>query len=122
VANVQWRDEGRYLCQLSVHPPSVMWRRLRLRRPLVHLLDGDMAPASALHYDEGSTVEMVCRVRRPPLYHTTVRWHVSEKESKNFQASEAARKGFSLIWSDVSARLNSQPFLTRPCISSSAGD
>ena len=76
VSGVRWRDEGRYVCQLSVHPPTLLWRRLRVHRPLVHVLDGDGAPVTSLHYDEGSTIHVVCRVRRAPLYRATVRWQV----------------------------------------------
>ena len=28
----------------------------------------------ALHYDSGSTIEMLCRVRRPPAYQARVVW------------------------------------------------
>ena len=45
-----------------------------LVRPVVHLLDGDENPVADLHYDEDTTVEMVCRVKRPPLYHVSVQW------------------------------------------------
>ncbi len=104
---------ARYVCQLSVHPPALLWRRLRLLRPQVRLLDGqgqqgqqgrgqdlglglgqdlgqDLGQgqglglgepvggaASSLHYDEGSTIRMTCRVHRAPLYHASVRWQVS---------------------------------------------
>ena len=29
-----------------------------------------------LHYDVGTTIEMTCRVKRPPLYHVSVTWEV----------------------------------------------
>ena len=74
IQNVQWRDEGIYLCQLSIHPPSLMWSRLELVRPVVHLLDGDSNPVVDLHYDSGTSIEMVCRVRRPPRYHVSIQW------------------------------------------------
>ncbi len=77
IQSVQWRDAGVYLCQLSVHPPALMWSRLTLVRPVVHLLDGDGKPVRDLHYDSGTTIEMQCRVRRPPLYHTSVQWEVT---------------------------------------------
>lgn len=67
VTQVHWRDSGIYLCQLSVHPPSLIWARLDLDLPVVHLLDSDASPVTALHYDAGTTVEMMCRVKRPPL-------------------------------------------------------
>ena len=76
IDNVQWRDEGRYICQLAVHPPSLIWSRLRIIRPLVHLLDSDMKPVADLHYDVGTTIEMVCRVKRPPKFHVSVQWEV----------------------------------------------
>ena len=76
IDNVQWRDEGRYICQLAVHPPSLIWSRLRIIRPLVHLLDSDMKPVADLHYDVGTTIEMVCRVKRPPRFHVSVQWEV----------------------------------------------
>ena len=44
--------------------------------PVVHLLDGDSNPVVELHYDVGTTIEMVCRVRRPPLSHATVLWEI----------------------------------------------
>ena len=34
---------------------------------VVHILDSEEAPVWELHYDVGTTVEMVCRVKRPPL-------------------------------------------------------
>ena len=71
----------RYVCQLSVHPPTLLWRRLRLVRPLVHVLDGQGEPVASLHYDEGSTIRMTCRVRRAPLYHTSVRWQARTRAS-----------------------------------------
>lgn len=74
IQNVQWHDEGRYLCQLSVYPPALMWSRLELIRPIVHLLDGDHKPVTALHYESGSTIEIVCRVRRPPYYQASLVW------------------------------------------------
>ena len=45
-------------------------------RPLVQLLDGDSNPVKDLHYDVGTTIEMTCRVKRPPLYHVTLTWEV----------------------------------------------
>ncbi|XP_059091531.1 uncharacterized protein LOC131887057 [Tigriopus californicus] len=77
IQNVQWHDEGRYLCQLSVYPPSLMWSRLELIRPIVHLLDGDHKPVTALHYESGSTIEIVCRVRRPPYYQASLVWEAT---------------------------------------------
>jgi hypothetical protein len=53
-----------------------MWARLTLVRPVVHLLDGEANPVRDLHYDSGTTIEMMCRVRRPPLYHTSILWEV----------------------------------------------
>ena len=76
IDNVQWRDEGRYICQLAVHPPSLIWSRLKIIRPLVHLLDSDMKPVADLHYDVGTTIEMVCRVKRPPKFHVSIQWEV----------------------------------------------
>ena len=34
---------------------------------MVHLLDSEGQPVWELHYDVGTTVEMMCRVKRPPL-------------------------------------------------------
>jgi hypothetical protein len=34
---------------------------------VVHILDNEEAPVWELHYDVGTTMEMVCRVKRPPL-------------------------------------------------------
>ena len=81
INNVQWKDEGKYLCQLAVHPPSLIWSRLHIIRPLVHLLDSDMNPVADLHYDVGTTIEMVCRVKRPPLFHVSVLWEVQRHHS-----------------------------------------
>ena len=67
VTNVGWHDAGIYLCQLAVHPPSLIWARLDIEPPIVHILDSEEAPVWELHYDVGTTVEMVCRVKRPPL-------------------------------------------------------
>ena len=39
-----------------------------------HPQDSESNPVRDLHYDSGSTIEMVCRVRRPPAYHTRVVW------------------------------------------------
>eukprot|EP00095_Tigriopus_kingsejongensis_P008541 snap_masked-scaffold81_size397536-processed-gene-2.12 protein:Tk08541 transcript:snap_masked-scaffold81_size397536-processed-gene-2.12-mRNA-1 annotation:"GI21707" len=78
IQNVQWRDEGRYLCQLSVYPPTLMWARLELIRPVVHLLDGDHKPVTALHYESGSTIEIICRVRRPPYYQASLVWEAQK--------------------------------------------
>ena len=50
--------------------------------PVVHLLDGDSNPVVELHYDVGTTIEMVCRVRRPPLSHATVLWEVSKRRPR----------------------------------------
>ena len=36
--------------------------------------DSDGSPVRDLHYDSGSTIEMLCRVRRPPAYQTRVVW------------------------------------------------
>ena len=81
IDNVQWRDEGRYICQLAVHPPSLIWSRLKIIRPLVHLLDSDMKPVADLHYDVGTTIEMICRVKRPPKFHVSVQWEVQRLHS-----------------------------------------
>ena len=67
MTNVGWQDAGIYLCQLAVHPPSLIWTRLDIDPPVVHILDSEEAPVWELHYDVGTTVEMVCRVKRPPL-------------------------------------------------------
>ena len=39
--------------------------------------DSDGSPVRDLHYDSGSTIEMLCRVRRPPAYHTKVVWEAT---------------------------------------------
>ena len=49
---------------------------------VVHLLDGDSNPVMELHYDVGTTIEMVCRVRRPPLSYATVIWEVSPNHKR----------------------------------------
>jgi hypothetical protein len=49
------------------------------------LLDGDSNPVVELHYDVGTTIEMVCRVRRPPLSHATVLWEVSPFRCLSYQ-------------------------------------
>lgn len=67
VSNVGWHDVGIYLCQLVVHPPSLIWARIELEPPIVHLLDSEGSPVRELHYDTGTTVEMMCRIKRPPL-------------------------------------------------------
>ena len=81
IDNVQWRDEGKYICQLAVHPPSLIWSKIKIIRPLVHLLDSDMNPVADLHYDVGTTIEMVCRVKRPPMFHVSVQWEVQRLHS-----------------------------------------
>ena len=81
IDNVQWRDEGKYICQLAVHPPSLIWSKINIIRPLVHLLDSDMNPVADLHYDVGTTIEMVCRVKRPPMFHVSVQWEVQRLHS-----------------------------------------
>ena len=43
VHSVRWRDEGLYLCQISVHPPAILWSRLVIDRPIVHLLESHMS-------------------------------------------------------------------------------
>ena len=43
-------------------------------RHVIHLQDSESNPVRDLHYDSGSTIEMLCRVRRPPAYHTRVVW------------------------------------------------
>ena len=40
---------------------------LKVLIKVVHMLDSEEAPVWELHYDVGTTVEMVCRVKRPPL-------------------------------------------------------
>ncbi len=67
VTNVGWADAGIYLCQLAVHPATVIWTSLEIEPPVVHILDAEETPVWELHYDVGTTVEMVCRVKRPPL-------------------------------------------------------
>lgn len=67
VAQINWQDAGIYLCQLAVHPPTLIYTRLEIEPPVVHILDSEGAPVWELHYDVGTTVEMVCRVKRPPL-------------------------------------------------------
>ena len=46
-----------------------------------------------LHYDEGTTIEMTCRVERPPLYHVTLDWVV---EYQQIYASSAAGTHYEL--------------------------
>ena len=75
VSNVGWTDTGTYLCQLAVHPPALIWTQLEIDPPVVHLLDVDGAPVWELHYDVGTTLEMLCRIKRPPLQGPyTVEW------------------------------------------------
>lgn len=68
VRDVRWSDRGRYLCQLSTHPPEILWSRLEILRPRVRLR------ADNFHYDSGSTVELLCAVQRPPLYRVSIQW------------------------------------------------
>ena len=90
VRNVQWRDEGLYLCQLSVHPPSLMWSVLELERPLVHILDGDGHPVADLHHDAGSTIDIICRVRRPPHYQVSLRWEAHTLASRSWAVTSTS--------------------------------
>ena len=76
IDNVQWRYLVKYICQLAVHTPSFLGSRVRVIRPLVHLLDSEMNPVADLDYDVGTRIEKVCRVKRPPLYHVSVQWEV----------------------------------------------
>lgn len=77
VSSVDWHDSGLYLCQLAVHPPALIWSRLEIEQPVVHLLDGEGQPVWELHYDVGTTVEMMCRVKRPPLQGPfSIEWEV----------------------------------------------
>jgi len=41
-----------------------------------------------LHYDVGTTIEMVCRVRRPPLSHATVLWEVSPAHKRHLRITD----------------------------------
>lgn len=74
INNVQWKDEGTYICQLAVHPPALLWTTLAIKRPLVHLLDNELNPVADLHYDVGATIEMTCTIQQPPLYQVGVDW------------------------------------------------
>ena len=83
VSNVGWNDAGLYLCQLAVHPPALIWTRLEIDPPVVHLLDVDGAPVWELHYDVGTTLEMMCRIKRPPLQGPyTVEWEARSEQGQ----------------------------------------
>ncbi len=84
IANIGWADVGIYLCQLSVHPPSLIWASLEIDPPVVHLLDSDGKPVRELHYDTGTTVQMMCRVKRPPVRGPNiVEWEVRTASKPN---------------------------------------
>ena len=72
-----------YLCQ-----HSVSYNSLEIIISVVHLLDGDSNPVVELHYDVGTTIEMVCRVRRPPLSHATVLWEVSPAHKRHLRLTD----------------------------------
>ena len=51
IRSVRWRDQGIYLCQISVHPPAILWSRLVIDRPLVHLLESQVSLQNILVKD-----------------------------------------------------------------------
>ena len=47
-----------------------------------------------LHYDAGSTIEMLCRVKRPPAFKVSLRWEVTRaKDNKLFILNHDVTRG-----------------------------
>ncbi|XP_059093608.1 uncharacterized protein LOC131888706 [Tigriopus californicus] len=56
------RDNGTYVCQVSRHPPIILFTHVKIIVPRVHLVDEDRQEISEKHYKPGSTIELHCRV------------------------------------------------------------
>eukprot|EP00095_Tigriopus_kingsejongensis_P011063 maker-scaffold23_size669530-snap-gene-2.11 protein:Tk11063 transcript:maker-scaffold23_size669530-snap-gene-2.11-mRNA-1 annotation:"PREDICTED: obscurin-like" len=57
------RDNGTYVCQVSRHPPIILFTHVRIIVPKVQLVDEDGREISEKHYKPGSTIELHCRVQ-----------------------------------------------------------
>ena len=71
VSRVEYEDAGYYHCQLATHPPSLVWTRLDLLRPVFSMSSQD------LHYHRGSQIKLRCEVSRGPLYSSSLEWRVT---------------------------------------------
>ncbi len=99
ISNVQWRDAGIYLCQLSVHPPAILVSRLQLVKPVVNIIDftTSVSAPRELYYDSGTTIELACRVRLAPMGGASIMWQVAHAEGTRILNMDVTRGGVRVV-------------------------
>ncbi|XP_063584952.1 obscurin-like isoform X1 [Penaeus indicus] len=70
----QRRDQGSYECQVSTHPPKVLYVRLNIVAPVVEIIDERGSSVLEKFYKTGSTIELKCTISQMPQAQTFILW------------------------------------------------
>ncbi|XP_066989527.1 opioid-binding protein/cell adhesion molecule-like isoform X1 [Macrobrachium rosenbergii] len=74
----QRRDQGTYECQISTHPPKILYVRLNIVAPVVEIIDERGASVQEKFYKTGSTIELKCTISQMPQAQTFILWRHGE--------------------------------------------
>ncbi|XP_076035957.1 uncharacterized protein LOC143021941 isoform X2 [Oratosquilla oratoria] len=78
VKYTQRRDEGIYECQVSTHPPRILYVVLNIVAPVVEIIDERGANVHEKFYKTGSTIELRCTISQMPQAQTFILWRHGE--------------------------------------------
>ncbi|XP_068222175.1 uncharacterized protein [Palaemon carinicauda] len=78
VKYTQRRDQGTYECQISTHPPKILYVRLNIVAPVVEIIDERGASVQEKFYKTGSTIELKCTISQMPQAQTFILWRHGE--------------------------------------------
>lgn len=73
------RDEGLYECQVSTHPPKVLYVQLNVVVPKVVVVDDHGGSLTDKFYKAGSTIELKCVISQVPHPSSYVTWRHGER-------------------------------------------
>ncbi|XP_076041008.1 cell adhesion molecule 1-like isoform X2 [Oratosquilla oratoria] len=73
ISNVQARDEGTYVCQVSTHPPQIRHVYLKVTMPGIEIRDKRGTVVTEKYYQVGSRIALQCVVNPAPP-RTLVTW------------------------------------------------
>jgi len=78
IADVQKKDSGLYICQISTHPPMGLHTIIRVKDAILEMLGEDLDPSSPQSlppdkfYNPGSDISLKCIIRRHLIKNATV--------------------------------------------------
>jgi len=79
VRDVQLKDEGYYHCQLSTHPPQLIWTLLQTIHPEVSILDKENRTVTDIHHHLGSKISIICHIEQAPRTSSSVEWRFTRR-------------------------------------------